>query len=151
MLSPGSAAAAPPGNSGGIVVPLVTAMHACDYSYLMNKPYWGTMHAGQGQAVIHRNGNTVTAEVQFVNTRRPGTHYDVGLIQLPRSSSSPCGPGAPGTVYTGMDIDPAGRGTVTLQDSIQSGTSGVWVKLSVPSPHSQDPQEYYSSAFLAKI
>lgn len=149
-IDAGTAAAAP-SDGAGIRVPLTSNMRACDYTRLMVKPFWGTMHAGQGEAVIRRNGNTVTADIQFVNTRRPGTHYDVGLIQVPRASSASCGPGSPGTVYAPMDVDPAGRAAVTLQDTIQSGTTGVWVQMLVPSPHSQDPVEYYTSSFLAQV
>ncbi|HEU4363313.1 MAG TPA: hypothetical protein VFR27_17650, partial [Mycobacterium sp.] len=104
-----------------------------------------------GSVVIRVNGNTVVAEVQFVNTRRPGTHYDVGLIQVPRSTSAPCGPGSPGTTFTGMDVDAGGRASATLQDTISSGTTGVWVKVQRPSPRSQDPIEFYTSSFLAHV
>lgn len=150
-IDAGTAAAAPPDAGGETRVPLTTSLRACDFSFLLNKPFWGAMHAGQGEAAIRTSGNTVVAEVQFVNTRRPGTHYDVGLIQVPRPTSSPCGPGDPGTAFTGMDIDAAGRATVALHDTIRPGTTGVWVEVQRPSPHSQDPVEFYTSSFLAQV
>lgn len=152
-LSPidvGTAAAVPSDTNGGIRVPLASALRSCDFGRLLN-PFWGKISSGQGEAVVRRNGNTVIAEVAFVNTREPGLHYDVGLIQLPRPASPPCGPGAPGTAFAGMDTDAAGRGSVTLQDAIRPGTTGVWVKIDRPGPHAQDPVEFYSSSFIARI
>jgi hypothetical protein len=78
----------------------------------------------------------------------PGTHYDVGLIQEPRPSSATCGPGDPGTAFTGMDTDAAGNATVTVQDSIRQGTTGVWVMVERANPHSQNPAEFYTSEFV---
>jgi hypothetical protein len=78
-------------------------------------------------------------------------HYNVGLIEEPRPSSAACGPGAAGTAFTGLDTDAAGVGTTTVQDSLQSGTTGVWVIIERPNPHSQDPAEYYTSEFLAAV
>lgn len=146
-----TAAAAPSDTNGGIQVPLVSALRSCDFGRLLN-PFWGKPSTGQGEAVIRKTGNTVVAEVHFVNTRELGVHYDVGLIQLPRPPSPPsCGPGDPGTAFVGMDTDAAGRGSVTLQDAIRPGTTGVWIKIDRPSPRSQDPMELYSSSFIARI
>ena len=57
----------------------------------------------------------------------PGMHYNVGVIEEPRPSSATCGPGDPGTAFAGLDTDAAGVGTTTVQDTVRSGTTGVWV------------------------
>jgi hypothetical protein len=145
----GTAAAAPAGN-GATRVPLTPILRYCD-STVSRPTNFGIVGTGEGEAFIVTHGNTVVAQVQFVNARFPGMHYDVGLIQVPRPTSSPCGPGAPDTAYTGMDLDAAGRATVTISDQIHPGTTGVWVKIDRPSPHSQLPAEYYSSRFVAQI
>lgn len=106
---------------------------------------------GTGSALIRTAGSTVIAEVHLVNTALPGMHYDVGLIQAPHPSSAPCGPGAPDTAFTGLDLDGSGAGTVTVQDAIRPGTTGVWVLVQRPSSFSQDPAEVYTSDFLASI
>jgi hypothetical protein len=42
-------------------------------------------------------------------------------------------------------------GTVTIQDTIKQGTTGGWVLISRPNPHSQDAAECYSSEFVAPV
>jgi hypothetical protein len=81
----------------------------------------------------------------------PGTHFDVGLIQEPRPASANCGPGAPGTAFSGLDTDGAGGGTVTVSDAIAPGTTGVWVVIQRPNPNSQNPAEFYTSEFVAPV
>jgi hypothetical protein len=93
----------------------------------------------------------VIAEVHLFDQPSPNTHFDVGLIQEPRPSPVTCGPGAPGTAYTGMDTDGAANGTATVQDTIQPGTTGVWVIVERPNAFSQDPAEFYTSGFLVPV
>lgn len=135
---------------GGTPVPLTPQRRGCDGGILVNN-FWGTMMAGFGEVFVRTSGNTVTAELQFLNTRFPGKHYDVGLIQAPRPASMPCGPGTPGTSYTGMDLDAAGRASVTLQSTLQPGTTGVWLQVTHPATHSQDPDEYYTTSYIAHV
>jgi hypothetical protein len=147
-LSPmhmGTAAAA-----GGTRVPFSPLRRACDFTPLGN-PNFGISGAGSGEALIHTSGNTVVADVHFVNSREPGIHFDVGLIQVPRPTSSPCGPGDPGTAYAGMDIGPDGTAAVTVGDQIRPGATGVWVQILRPSTNSQSPVEFYTSVFVAHI
>lgn len=154
VMSPmgtGTAAGAPPDvNAAATRAPFTPARRACDFHNL-GVTNFGPVGTGSGEALIHTSGNTVVAEVQFVNTRFPGAHYEVGLIQVPRPTAPGCGPGAPGTAYTGMDIDAAGRATVTLQDQIRPGMTGVWVKIERSNPHSQLPAEAYSTVAITHI
>ncbi|MCV7074646.1 hypothetical protein [Mycobacterium szulgai] len=144
-------AAASPGSSGGTIVALRSAMRQCDFSRTNYAPMVPQPPLGTGSAIIHRSGSAVVAEVNLVNSADPGMHFDVGLIQAPRPSSSGCGPGSPGTAFTGLDIDGSGRGSVTIQDTIQQGTTGVWVIIERPNEHSQDPAEFYTSEFVAPV
>ncbi|WP_253900512.1 hypothetical protein [Mycobacterium asiaticum] len=93
----------------------------------------------------------MVADVHMVIANSPGAHYDVGLIQLPRPSSATCGPGDPGTTFTGMDTDATGQATVTITAPIQSGTTGVWVIVESPNPNNQAPAEFFTSEFVAPV
>jgi hypothetical protein len=136
-------------DQGGTIVALNSALRNCDFSKVSTPPLGGKELAlATGSARIHKSGSTVVAEVYLADSPEPGTHFDVGLIQEPRPSSAGCGPGAPGTAFTGLDTDAAGVGRTTVQDTIRPGTTGVWVIIERPSEHSQDPAECYTSEFL---
>lgn len=118
----------------------------------MHNPPLGYEQAlGSGSVRIHRTGSAAVAEVYLADSPMPGTRFAVGLIQAPRPSSASCGPGAPGTAFTSLDTDAAGIGTTTVQDTIRPGTTGVWVIIERPSPHSQDPAEYYTTEFVVPV
>ncbi|MGB9308464.1 MAG: hypothetical protein WCB92_33695 [Mycobacterium sp.] len=144
-------AAASPSGSGATTVGLRGAPKNCDFSPVGTSPVVPFVSLGTGSALIHTNGSTVVADVQLILTNEPGMHFDVGLIQVPRPASSTCGPGDPGTAYTGLDINDAGVGTATIQDTIKQGTTGVWVRIARPNPHSQDAAECYTSEFVAPV
>jgi hypothetical protein len=150
MASAVDIAAASP--SGGVItVGLRGAAKNCDFSPVGTTPVVPFVTTGTGSALIHTAGSSVVADIQLVNTSEPGMHFDVGLIQVPRPSSATCDPGAPGTAYSGLDLNDAGVGTVTIQDTIKQGTTGVWVRISRPNPHSQDAAETYTSEFVAQV
>jgi len=104
-----------------------------------------------GSTLVHRAGSTAIAEVHLVDAPEPGTHFNVGLIREPRPASATCGPGDPGTAFSGLDTDASGSGTVTVQDSIRPGTTGVWVIVEQPNGNSQNPAEFYTSEFVAPV
>jgi hypothetical protein len=134
---------------GGTTVSLDSDLRSCDFSLMTTGAMVPRPALGTGSAVIHTAGSKAIAEVHLVDAPDPGTHFDVGLIQEPRPSSATCGPGDPGTAFTGMDTDAAGSATVTVQDTLRQGTTGVWVIIERPDPHSQNPAEFYTSEFLA--
>lgn len=144
-------AAAVPDPSGPTTVALRSALRLCDFSRANFVPMVPRVGLGQGSSIIRKSGSTVIAEVTLLNSSEPGMHFDVGLIQAPRPSSAGCGPGAPGTAYAGLDIDDSGKGSVTIQDTIRQGTTGVWVFIQRPNEHSQDPAEFYTSEFVAPV
>ncbi|EUA08198.1 hypothetical protein I546_4780 [Mycobacterium kansasii 732] len=152
-LITGGAAAANPGASGPTRVALGAAMRQCDYSRTSVAPRLPAVSppTGTGSALIHRAGSQAVAEVHLINPAQPGMHYDVGLIQAPRPATGSCGPGAPGTAFASLDLDAGGTGTVTVQDTVRQGTTGVWVIVERPNPNSQDPAEFYTSEFLVPM
>jgi hypothetical protein len=89
--------------------------------------------------------------VHISDSPDPGMHFDVGLIQEPRPQAATCGPGDPGTAFTGLDLDGAGNGTTTVSETLRPGTTGVWVFVERGDPHSQNPAEFYTSEFVAPV
>ncbi len=79
---------------------------------------------GTGWVEIIHTGSSAVAQVHLDAPNEPGAHYSVGLIEEPRPSSATCGPGDPGTAFTGLDTDAAGVGTATVQDGLRSGHDG---------------------------
>jgi hypothetical protein len=142
------AAAVPASASSGTVVPLRSILRACDFNPLL---WVGGMNRGAATSVIRAAGGTVAADVRLSEPSSPGAHFDVRLIQAPRASSSPCISGGPGVAVGSLDTDGAGQAATTVQDRIQSGTTGAWVLIQQPSPYSQTPAEFYTSDFVAPI
>ncbi len=136
---------------GGTTVVLDSALRRCDFSRVTEAAMVPRPEEGTGSALISTSGSKAVAQVHVAIPNEPGAHYDVGLIQEPRPSSAACGPGDPGTAFTGMDTDAAGNATVTVADSIRQGTTGVWVIIERANPNSQNPAEYYTSEFLAPV
>lgn len=124
----------------------------CDFSLSnSNAIAVQAVSTGHGVTQFRTSGSSVVAEVHMNIPDRQGVHYDVGLIQTPRPSSATCGPGDPGTTFTGMDIDPSGNATVTISAPIRQGTTGVWVIVENFDPHNQAPAEFYCSEFQAPV
>lgn len=136
---------------GGTTVVMDSFERRCDFSEVTEAAWIPRPPEGTGSALISTSGSRAVAQVHMAIPNEPGTHYDVGLIEEPRPSSDTCGPGAPGTAFTGMDTDGAGNATVTVQDSIRPGTTGVWVIIERANPNSQNPAEFYTSEFLVPV
>lgn len=136
---------------GGTTVVLDAKLRRCDFSLVSTAVMVPHPPLGTGSALVHRAGSSAVAEVHLVDEPEPGTHFDVGLIQEPRPSSVNCGPGDPGTAFTGLDTDATGSGNVTVQDTIRPGTTGVWVIIEQRNPNSQNPAEFYTSEFVAPV
>jgi hypothetical protein len=146
----GSAGANPGANDATRIV-LDARMRNCDFSPVSIAPVSGGPVLGTGWIDMRTGGSHAVAEVHLTVPNNPGTHYTVGLIEEPRSSAATCGPGDPGTSFTGMDTDAAGVATATVRSSVRPGSTGVWVIVSRPHPHAATPAEYYTSEFLAPL
>jgi len=136
---------------GGTTVVLDPKLRRCDFGLVTTAAMVPHTALGTCSVLVHRAGSRAVAEVHLVDAPEPGAHFDVGLIQEPRPASATCGPGDPGTAFTGLDIDASGTGTVTIQDTIRQGTTGIWVIIEQPNAHSQNPAEFYTSEFVAPV
>jgi hypothetical protein len=133
--------------TAGTLVPLTPKFRACDFTWAVNVPTFGK---GSGQAVISKAAsNNVVAQVGLI-AAEPQTHYNVRLIQSPRTSPG-CGAGDTGVIAGGIDTDGSGAGTVTLQNPLAANTTGVWIFVDRPSPHSQTPIDFYTSEIITPI
>jgi hypothetical protein len=142
------ASVAPASAEAGTVVPMRGILRACDFSPI---PDFASTNNATASAFIHNSGGAVTADIHFAEAGNANSHYDVSLIQLPRPSTAPCeGPG-PGVAVGSLNTDGVGVGNATIRDTLQSGTTGVWVFIRQPSPRSQSPAEFYTSDFPAKV
>ncbi|CDO85943.1 hypothetical protein BN973_00280 [Mycobacterium triplex] len=139
------------GAESGTIVVLDSKLRRCDFSLVSTVPMVPRSALGTGQVIVHTSGGQAFAEVHLSDAPAPGTHFDVGLIQEPRPAAGNCGPGDPGTAFSGLDTDAAGNGTVTVSDTIRPGTTGVWVIVQRPNPNSQNPAEFYTSEFVAPV
>jgi hypothetical protein len=139
---------APASAESGTVVPMRSILRACDFTPI---PDTASADRGTASAVIHSNGRSVSADVHFAEPSAPNAHYDVALIQTPRTSTAPCdGPG-PGVAVGSLNTDGVGLANTTVSDTVRSGTTGVWVFIRQASPYSQSPAEFYTSDFPAKV
>lgn len=151
MAPVATAGIAPTAAEAGTIVVLDSKLRRCDFSLVSVVPMVPQSALGTGSVIVRSAGGKATAEVHLSDAPEPGTHFDVGLIQEPRPASANCGPGAPGTAFSGLDTDAAGSGTVTVSDAIAPATTGVWVVLQRPNPNSQNPAEFYTSEFVAPV
>jgi len=146
-FTPGIAAADSTGTGRTTSFPFSQIMRRCDFSATR---YTGPAGYGRATAVVRSTGSNVAADVQLV-TALPGTHYDVRLIQLPRTSSAPCNAGDPGVAAGALNTDAAGAASVTVQGPIAQGATHAWVFISRPGEFSQTPAEFYTTDFTAAI
>lgn len=138
-------------DTGPTLVPLTPQFRLCDFSPSTFSPKTMRTSYASGDSVIRVTGDTVIADVHMVNSAQPGSHYEVAVIQLPRPSAATCGPGDPGVVTAGLDLDAAGQGQVTLRNGIQRTATGVWVNVTRPSQNSQSPEEFYTSQIVSPV
>ncbi|OKH84955.1 hypothetical protein EB75_02110 [Mycobacterium sp. ST-F2] len=100
-------------------------------------------------AEISSDGRTAVAHVDMLDGAR-NAQYVVRLIPAPHATLG-CLPGDPSIGTGTLSTDGFGNGNSTVQLSVAPGTSGVWVAVELPAPHSQSPAEFYSSDFVASV
>ncbi|BBX70046.1 hypothetical protein [Mycolicibacterium psychrotolerans] len=144
MLAGAGAASA---ESAGVVMPLAEKLRRCDFSQVK---YVGGSYYGRPTALLRVQGGEVLADVAFF-TGVPNTRYDLRLIQIPRTSAAGCGAGAPGVASAVLFTDGAGAGAVTVRGPIMPGATGAWLSLTRPAANSQQPEEFYSTDFIASL
>jgi hypothetical protein len=146
-LADGVGGAGAASGSGGTVLPFAGVLRRCDFS---KTQFNGPSGMARTMGNLRSDGSAVTADVQIA-TAVPNTHYDVRLIQIPRSSAAPCWGADPGVAQGSLNTDGAGAASVTLHDSIEPGATGAWVFISRPDAFSQNPAEFYTTDLVAQI
>jgi hypothetical protein len=148
LSAPGSSLAGPSAAEPAHVVAMNDTFRRCDFTSAFNVAAGGP---GRAFAVIHEDSPTKLSAEVHLDTGRPGTHYDVRLIQAPQPASVACTGGDPGISQAGLDTDAAGNATVTLSDTIRPGKTGAWVFMTLPGELSSVPAESYASDFILAI
>ncbi len=138
---------AAPAAAEATALPFTQTLRRCDFSAF---DYVGGSYYGRAVAKLRTDGADVVADVQFA-TGVPNTAYDVRLIQLPRSSMGGCSAADPGVAAGTLFTDGNGGGAVTVRGPLMSGATGAWVSITRPSAFSQQPEEFYTSGFVAEL
>ncbi|MCV7038383.1 hypothetical protein BST36_29925 [Mycolicibacterium moriokaense] len=133
--------------TGGTVLPFSQLLRRCDYS---ETDYNGPSGNARVTGTLRSDGSTLTADIQIA-TAPPGMHYDVRLIQVPRTSAAHCWGADPGVAQGSLNADGAGAAAVTLTDNIEPWATGAWVFVSRPDRFSQVPAEFYTTDLIAPI
>jgi len=143
----GSGGTGASGGGGGTVMPFSQLLRRCDFS---ETDYNGPTGMGRPLGTLRSDGSTVTADVQIV-TAVPNMHYDIRLIQVPRSSAAHCWGADPGVAQGSLNTDGVGAAAVTLTDAIEPGATGAWMFITRPDAFSQNPAEFYTTDLIAPI
>jgi hypothetical protein len=139
----GAATAAP----GDGRVPLSPILRNCDHQV---RSYFAPSGTATAYAIVNATGSTVTADITMATADR-NTAYQVKLIQTPRSAAAPCNPGDPGVTTGVLHTDYAGGGQLRLTGDRMPDSTGLWVEISRPAPHSLVPMEYYTSDVISRF
>jgi hypothetical protein len=142
-----AAADGPSGTGGATAVSFAQMFRRCDFS---SNTHVGPRGYARPTALLRSSGSEVIADVQIA-TAEPNTPYDVRLIQMPRSSATPCNAGDPGVIAGVLLTDVGGAGGVTLRGPVASGATGAWMFVSRPGEFSQIPAEFYTSDFVVQL
>ncbi|HEX9832356.1 MAG TPA: hypothetical protein VGA66_04575 [Mycobacterium sp.] len=132
---------------GGTVLAFSQILRRCDFS---ETNYNGPTGYARALGTLRSDGSLLTADVQIA-TAVPNMHYDIRLIQVPRSSAAHCWGADPGVAQGSLDTDGTGAAAVTLQDTTEPGATGAWVFISRPDRFSQNPAEFYTTDLIAAI
>lgn len=125
---------------------LLANMHTCDFQ-LVTSPEG---HPGaKPLAEISSDGHVAVARVDMTSGAR-NVQYLVRMIPAPHPPLG-CLPGDPSIVTGALQTDDSGTGTATIRMAVAPGVTGMWLAVDLPSVHSQTPQEFYSSNYIASV
>lgn len=125
---------------------LLANMHTCDFQLVttqLGRP------GAKLFAEITSDGYTAVAHIDMTNGA-DNAQYVVRVIPAPHAVLG-CMPGDHGITTGTLAADAFGSGSITLQAPIPTGTTGMWLAVDLPSPHSQIPQEFFSSNYIAPV
>lgn len=125
---------------------LLPNMRTCDFQLVTTqlgrtgaKPFAEITSDGH-TAVAHIDLSNGADNAQYVVRVIPAPHAVLGCMSGDRGITT-------GTLFT----DAFGSGSTTLQAPISTGTTGMWLAVDLPSPHSQIPQESFSGNYVAPV
>ncbi|WP_244602174.1 hypothetical protein [Mycolicibacterium sp. NCC-Tsukiji] len=125
---------------------LLANLHTCDFQLV-------TTQLGRASAKpfaeITSDGRIAVAHIDLTNGA-DDAQYAVRVIPAPHAVLG-CRSGDRGITTGTLVTDAFGSGSITLQAPIPAGTSGMWLAVDLPSAHSQIPDEFYSSNYIAPV
>lgn len=125
---------------------LLPTMRACNFQQVDHAI---GRSSARPRAEINTAQGTVIAHVDMT-AGAPNARYVIRLIPSPHPVLG-CLAGDP-SVTTGMlSTDGEGTGSATLQSHVAAGVTGVWLAVDLPAQHSQTPEEFYSSNYVAAV
>jgi len=130
----------------GYRVTLLPTMRACNFQQV---DYAIGRASARPRAEITTAGGVVVAHIDMTDGAS-NTRYVVRLIPTPHPVLG-CLAGDPSITTGTLLTDDTGTGGATLQASVRSGTDGVWLAVDLPALHSQTPEEFYSSSYVAAV
>lgn len=77
------------GADGATTVVMDWTLRRCDFSLVSTPPIVARPGLGTATALVRTAGSKAIAEVHLADPPDPGTHFDVGLIQVPRPAAVP--------------------------------------------------------------
>ncbi len=125
---------------------LLPNMHTCDFQLVttqLGRPgakLFAEITSARYAAVAHIDMTNGSDNAQYVVRVIPAPHTGLG-----------CMPGDRGIATGTLATDAFGSGSITLQAPIPTGTTGMWLAVDLPSAHSQIPQEFFSSNYIAPV
>ena len=100
-------------------------------------------------AEITSDGRIAVAHIDLTNGA-DDARYVVRVIPAPHAVLG-CRSGDRGITTGTLVTDAFGSGSITLQAPIPAGATGMWLAVDLPSAHSQVPEEFYSSNYIAPV
>jgi hypothetical protein len=125
---------------------LLPTMRACNFQQVehVSGRTWA-----RPRAEITTAGGVVVARVDITDGAS-NARYVVRLIPAPHPTLG-CLAGDPSITTGAMVTDDNGTGSAMLQSQVASGVTGVWLAVDLPALHSQTPEEFYSSNYVAVL
>ncbi|GAA2412034.1 hypothetical protein [Mycolicibacterium llatzerense] len=145
-LPAATAVAAPAQAAGTHRMTLMSRSYTCDRQPIN---YMKFRFPAVPTAEITSDGRTAVAHIDMLDGARDA-RYVVRLIPAPHAPLG-CLAGDPSIGTGTLSTDGFGNGSSTVQLNVAPGTTGVWLQVDLPAPHSQSPAEFYSSDFVAAV
>jgi hypothetical protein len=117
---------------GSTMVPFSIHLKSCDSSGVCISNIFGVSPATRQTTyvVIGRTSVTVTPQTHLVDAA-PATICGLRSVEMPRWGVR-CGANDPGVAVSALNIESAGNGTATVQESVMPDATGTWISVERP-------------------